>query len=346
MKGQYNGCIMSVTGTILPGASRLSRLQLELSKKARQRLKWFDYYRSHGHNARLTCRYFGISPQTLYRWKHRYNPRHLQSLEDRSHRPKHLRQPTYSVELVEAVLKLREEYPRWGKDKLVVLLREKGVSCCASTVGRIIHRLKERGVLKEPLPNHISARKRQRQRPYAIRKPKDYGISLVGDLVQLDTLDVRPLPGVLLKHFTAHDVISRWNIVSVYSRATANTAADFLDTLEKRMPFPVKAIQVDGGSEFEAIFEEECHRRGIKLFVLPPRSPKLNGAVERAHRTHTEEFYEVTESSFDLPQLREELLEWEQVYNTVRPHQALGYVTPLKFLQQRKQYLGKEAMCH
>ncbi len=241
---------------------------------------------------------------------------------------------------------MREEYPRWGKNKLVVLLREKGFSCSASTVGRIIGKLKERGVLREPVPNHISARKRQRQRPYAIRKPKDYGISLIGDLVQLDTLDVRPLPGVLLKHFTAHDVVSRWNTVSVYSRATANTATDFLDTLEKRMPFPVKAIQVDGGAEFEAIFEEECQKRGIKLFVLPPRSPKLNGAVERAHRTHTEEFYEVTESSFDLSELREELLEWERVYNTVRPHQALGYLTPLKFLQQRKECSVREVMCH
>ena len=336
---------MSVYGNIIPGARRLASIP-ELSKRARQRLKWFDYYNSHGHNARLTCRYFGISPQTFYRWKRRYNPGHLKSLEERSHRPRHIRQPTYSVELVEAVLQLREEYPRWGKDKLAVLLEEKGFSYSASTVGRIIRKLKERGVLKEPVPNHISARKRQRQRPYAIRKPRDYGISLVGDLVQLDTLDVRPLPGVLLKHFTAHDVISRWNIVSVYSRATANTATDFLDTLEKRMPFPVKAIQVDGGSEFEAIFEEECQRRGIKLFVLPPRSPKLNGAVERAHRTHTEEFYEVTDSSFRLAELREELLEWEQVYNTIRPHQALDYVTPLKFLEQRKEYSGKEVMCH
>ena len=65
---------MSVTGTILPGASRLARLQ-ELSKKARQRLKWFDYYKSCGQNARLTCRYYGISPQTFYRWKRRYNPK-------------------------------------------------------------------------------------------------------------------------------------------------------------------------------------------------------------------------------------------------------------------------------
>ena len=334
-----------ISGTIR-GTSRLARLNVELSKKARQRLKWFDYYRSRGYNAHLTCRHFDISPQTFYRWKRRYDPRHLGSLEDRSHRPRHVRQPTYSLELVEAVLKLREEYPRWGKDKLVVLLGEKEISCSASTAGRIIRKLKEGGVLREPVPNHISARKRQRRRPYAIRKPKDYGISLVGDLVQLDTLDVRPLPGVLLKHFTAHDVISRWNIISVYSRATANTATDFLDTLEKRMPFPVKAIQVDGGSEFEAIFEEECQRRGIKLFVLPPRSPKLNGAVERAHRTHTEEFYEVTDSSFGLAELREELLEWEQVYNTIRPHQALDYVTPLKFLEQRKEYKRKETMCH
>jgi len=246
----------------------------ELSKRARQRLKWFDYYKSRGYNARLTCRYFDISPQTFYRWKRRYNPKHIASLEDRSHRPRHLRQPTYSPELVETVLKLREEYPRWGKDKLVVLLRDKGVSCSASMVGRIIRRLKERGVLKEPVPNHISARKRQWQRPYAIRKPRDYGISQVGDLVQLDTLDVRPLPGVSLKHFTAHDVVSRWNIVSVYRRATATTASLFLDTLAERMPFPVKAIQVDGGSEFEASFEEECHKRGIKLFVLPPTLPQ------------------------------------------------------------------------
>ncbi len=97
---------------------------------------------------------------------------------------------------------------------------------------------------------------------------------------------------------------------------------------------------------FEAIFEEECQQRGIRLFVLPPRLPKLNGAVERAHRTHTEEFYEVTESSFGLSDLREELLEWERVYNTIRPHQALGYGAPLKFLRQRKEYSGKEVMCH
>jgi len=49
---------------------------------------------------------------------------------------------------------------------------------------------------------------------------------------------------------------------------------------------------------------------------------------ERAQRTHTEEFYEVTDASFELSQLNQALLKWERVYNTIRPHQALGYLTP------------------
>ncbi len=157
-----------------------------------------------------------------------------------------------------------------------------------------------------------------------------------GDIIQLDTLDLRPLPGIALKHFTAHDVVSKWDVISVHRQATAATASHFLDVLEARMPFPVKAIQVDGGSEFQAVFEELCQQRDIRLFVLPPRSPKLNGGVERAHRTHTEEFYEVTDSSFDLAELEQELLQWEQTYNTVRPHQALGYLTPFEFLRQKE----------
>ena len=329
----------------MPGCKHLAKVP-KLSQKARQRLKWFDYYSSHGHNARLACRHFGISPETFYRWKERYDPRHIESLEDLSHRPRHLRQPAYSVELIKAVLRLREEYPRWGKDKLVILLHGEGFACSASTVGRILRKLRERGALKEPLPNHISARKSQRQRPYAVRKPKDYVAREPGDIVEVDTLDVRPLPGLVLKHFTARDVISKWDVLEAHTRATSHTAAAFMNTLLRRMPFPVKVIQVDGGSEFQDAFEEECQRRGIKLYVLPPRSPKLNGHVERAQRTHTEEFYEVTDTTFDIPELNQALLKWEQVYNTVRPHQALGYLTPQQFLECYQQNQNREVRCH
>jgi len=337
---------MKIVSRLAPGSIKLTRYTTDLSKQAQKRVKWFDYYYSHGENARLTCRYFGISPQTFYRWKRRYNPQKLKTLEDHPRCPKHLRQPTASPELIEAVLKLREEYPRWGKDKLVVLIRGKGYHVSTSMVGRIIRRLKDRGVLKEPVRNHISAGKRLLERPHAIRKPKDYEAVDPGDLIQLDTLDVRPLPGVALKHFTARDIISRWDVLEVYSRATASTATHFLDKLEKSVPFGLRAIQVDGGSEFEAIFEEECQKRKIRLFVLPPRSPKLNGYVERAHRTHTEEFYEVTDCSFDLTELRTELSRWEKIYNTIRPHQALGYLTPLKFIEQWKQKTKKGVKCH
>ena len=54
----------------------------------------------------------------------------------------------------------------------------------------------------------------------------------------------------------------------------------------------------------------------------------------------------MTQCSFDLPELRAELLEWERVYNTERPHQALGYPTPLKFLERWKENKRKEVMCH
>ena len=106
----------------------------------------------------------------------------------------------------------------------------------------------------------------------------------------LDTLDVRPLPGAVLKHLAERDTVSRWDVFEVASRATAGRAARFLDVLEARMSFPVHAVQVDGGSEFAGAFEQECRRRRIRLFVLPRRSPKVNGRVERANRTHIEEF--------------------------------------------------------
>ena len=184
-------------------------------------------------------------------------------------------------------------------------------------VGRILAKLKARGVLREAPRAAISTRKRAFRRPYAVRKPKGYAVDQPGDLVQVDTLDVRPVPGVVLKHFTARDIVSRWDVLEARTRATAATAAGFLDRLVARMPFPVRAIQVDGGSEFQAVLEEAYQARGIRLFVLPPRSPKLNGCVERAQRTHTEEFYEVT-PAWNWRAEVSQLCDWASVLADVR----------------------------
>ena len=325
---------MRIISATAPQALRLADRPPELSRDAKRRLRWMDFYYSHGRNARLTCRHFCISPQTFYRWLRRYDQRRLESLEDRSRRPHRLRRPTASLELMQAVLEAREEYPRWGKDKLAPLLREAGWQVSNSMVGRIMRRLKHQGRLLEAPRTSLPLRRRCYPRPYAVRKPKGYTATRPGDIVQVDTLDLRPLPGVILKHFTARDVVSRWDVLDVASRATAFTASRFLDSLQGRAPFRVRAIQVDGGSEFQAGFERECQRRGILLFVLPPRSPKLNGHVERAHRTHTEEFYEVADLSWTVAEVRPRLLAWEKVYNTIRPHQALDYRTPLQVVQR------------
>ena len=83
--------------------------------------------------------------------------------------------------------------------------------------GRILTSLKARGVLKEPPRHGVSARSRPRRRPYAVRKPREYRAMNPGDIVQVDTLDIRSLPGVVLKHFTARDVVSRWDVIEVHS---------------------------------------------------------------------------------------------------------------------------------
>lgn len=139
------GVTMSIYGVVLPRTSSLASLvrRTHISKEAAKRLKWFDHYRKTG-NARLTCRYFGISSQTFYRWKRRFNPYRLTSLEAKSSRPLRVRKPETPPKVVEEVRELRERYPRWGKDKLGVLLKRERIFISPSTVGRTIKRLKAR----------------------------------------------------------------------------------------------------------------------------------------------------------------------------------------------------------
>jgi hypothetical protein len=116
-------------------------------------------------------------------------------------------------------------------------------------VGRILRRLKQQGRLVEPPRSGVpGSRRALRPRPYAVRKPKQYAVSRPGDLVQVDTLDVRPVPGVAFQQFTARDVVSRWDVIQAHPRATAQTAAQFLATLQHRMPFPIRARRSMAGA--------------------------------------------------------------------------------------------------
>lgn len=300
-----------------------------LSREAKQRLTILDYARTH--SAAATCRHFGIARSTYYRWAKRYDPQHLSFLENRSSSPRRVRRPTWTPAQAAAVQRVREAHPRWGKDTRAVVLKREGVALSVSMIGRILADLKRRGVLVEPISARLRPHARH-ARPYAIRKPKEYAVAAPGDLVQVDTMHLTPLPGVERRHFSAVDLICRWSVTGVRATATAGTARDFLDELTVRTPFPIKALQVDGGSEFMAEFETACAERAIPLFVLPPRSPKLNGHVERVNRTHRNEFWELYDGELELPPLQQALREWEETDHHDRPHQALGYRTPAEYL--------------
>lgn len=317
---------------------------IELSSQASERLRWLKAWRAlidNGLSSRQAAETLHIPRATLYRWERHLKTHGLRGLENRSRRPKRCRRPQWSPELAQAIQVYRERYG-WDKEKLAVILKQDGWQTSASTVGRIMKRLKARGVLREPLRNGIRAYKRSVKRPYATRKPRDYVVRNPGDLVQVDTLDVRPLPNVAFKQITARDVVSRWDVIEAFRNATARNARAFLDTLQARSPYPVKAIQVDGGSEFKAEFEQACQEKGIRLFVLPPRSPKLNGHVERAQRTHTEEFHDRYMGELKLKQINEAMREWEHIYNHIRPHYSLDLKTPAQYLAENHQGLASK----
>jgi len=324
-------------GSLIPGSEYIRSLvrQGTISPVEAARLKWMDHYAQH-RNARLTCRHFDISPQTFYRWKRRFDPYDLTTLEDESRRPEHVRTPRIPAAVVERVLALRRKYPRWGKDKLVVLLRREGIRISTSSVGRVMKRLKDRGVLVEPLNVRLAraARKRRWKPRYAIRKPPGYRLDAPGDLVQVDTFQIRFQNSEVRHQFSARDTITRWDCSRGYRRASSFTAAVFLEYMERKFPFPIRGIQIDGGSEFKKHFEEACQERTIRLFIIPPRSPKLQGYVERSNRTHREEFYEVEDIEIKLEDHNRQLEEWHKTYNYIRPHHSLDYLTPYEYYQR------------
>jgi putative transposase len=317
-------------GHIIPGSEFIRSLarQGTISKEASKRLLWFDFYRLHP-NVRLTCRHFAISPTTFYKWFERFDPYDLTTLEDGSRRPRHVRQPEFPREVIERVLALRDRYPRWSRDKLAILLQRE--------------RLRARGLLVEPENvRQANLARRRRQKPrYAARKPRDFQAHQPGDLVEIDTLRIQICPNEVRFQFGAIDIISRFWAAKVYRRQTSTAGADFLHYLRKKFPFRLRALQIDGGSEFKAQFEAACRQVGLPLYVNPPRCPELNGHIERVNRTAREEFYEVEDLDLTVEGLNRQLEQGAYEYNHIRPHRALKLKTPAEYVRAWKRQLRK-----
>ena len=96
---------------------------------------------------------------------------------------------------------------------------------------------------------------------------------------------------------------------------------------------PGDVIQIDGGSEFMAEFETACRDKNLPLYVLPPRSPKLNGAVERCNGAWRYEFYATVDLPTNIDKIAEHVDAFQYLYNHHRPHGALDGLTPNEYLK-------------
>ncbi|MDP3641004.1 MAG: integrase core domain-containing protein [Alphaproteobacteria bacterium] len=203
-----------------------------------------------------------------------------------------------------------------------------------STVGRMLKHMMSKGLITKS----ISALRIKRKRSFSKGQPKPWSFKpykdmVMGERVQIDHMTVTK-NGITVKQFQAWDRVSKFIHANVYSHAKSSSAKRFLLELLEKTPFKILSIQVDGGSEFRADFEDTCVDLNIPLWVLPPRKPQYNGGVERGNRTFQEEFYAPPKKLLadSIGHMRYELSNALSIHNTYRPHFNLKGLSPMQYI--------------
>ena len=136
--------------------------------------------------------------------------------------------------------------------------------------------------------------------------------------------------------YTAIDDATRVRALKVYRRHTQANAIDFINDVVEKFPFGIYTIRPDRGHECQALFHWHVADLGMEHVYIKPRTPQLNGKVERSHRTDKDEFYQLLTYRDDVD-LEKKLAEWERFYNYERPHGAHGGRTPYEALREKLQ---------
>lgn len=296
-------------------------------KEVGRRVKILGFWSEYGEKAAEDA--FGVSRRTLFRWNKalRESQGKLPSLDPKSTAPKSRRKRIYDPAYLEKVIALRSVHRKLGKSKLAVLL---GVS--ESYAGRTIFDLKQRGLL--PAYARITTTKTGKLRVNAqkrrkkLRRPKEAKKG-----IEIDTV-VRFSVAVKRYIYTAIDLERRFAFAGAYESHSSKSAADFLTKLKEVTPFPITHLQTDNGSEFAKYFSDACRALGITQYHTYPRTPKMNAHIERFNRTISEDFIEERRLLLvsDIDRFNDELVEWLLWYNTERPHQSLGMLSPLQYI--------------
>jgi transposase InsO family protein len=277
-----------------------------------------------GRTVARTCRHFGISRKTFYKWQRRLVEHGAARLCDRPRRAHRSPRATPS-EVVGEILYLRENY-HFGAGRIAAYLKRfHQLSIATSSVHRILGR---HGLGRLPA-NQKHRPHRQRWQRYEKPQP--------GHRLQVEVKFLERIPGSgrRLYQFTAIDDCTRIRVLKVYYRCNQTTAIRFIDEVRRRLPFRVLVIQTDNGAEFQSRFHWHLESLDVRHVYIRPRTPHLNGKVERSHRVDAEEFYQLLDRdgiTDDIHLFNAKLREWEDYYNYHRPHGALDGQTPYERL--------------
>jgi transposase InsO family protein len=288
------------------------------------RTKLLAFARAETRSVAWTCRHFGISRQAFYKWKKRQAAHGDAGLCDRSRAPRCSPRAT-AKEVVSKILHLRQTY-HFGPGKIAdYLKRFHETTIARSTVHRILiqHGLNRLPASQKHRPHHKRWQRYEKPQP---------GLRLLVDVKFLERL---PSTGKRLYQFTAIDDCTRIRVLKVFDACNQRTAIRFIDDVRRRLPFRVRTVQTDNGAEFQTQFHGHLHDLDIHHVYIRPRSPHLNGKVERSHRVDDQEFYQLLDADGirdDIHLFNDKLKEWEDYYNYHRPHGALGGQTPYERL--------------
>ena len=306
-----------------------------------QRLEIIRFFADYGDEA--TRRAFGKARSTIFLWKQKLKKSggKLSALATGNRTPIRKRKRLVHPFILDFILKYRADHP--GVDKttitpaLALACQRAGIKTVSeSTVGRIIHDLKEGGRLPKSTKITISGRTGQllvreaRQRKKKMRR-KGFLPQKPGDLIQMDTVSIFTA-GIKRYIFTAIDLRSRFAFAYTYKSNSSANGSDFLDKFLEVAPFITRRIQTDNGSEFAKYFENACQKRGLTHFFTYPKHPQANGYLERFNRTIQEQFVNWYIDILDEPDdFNRELMKYLIWYNTEKPHRGIGNLPPLRY---------------
>jgi len=300
-------------------------------QEVERRVKILDFWKEYGEKAAKDA--FGVSRRTLHRWQSTLDQAQgkLDSLDPKHRTPQRRRKRKVLPDVESFIIREREAHPRLGKKKLRVLLEEEGFKLSESYVGRVIGDLKARGLLSQDRKLSFQGKTGNLTETPVCKRKKIRRKVKRG--MELDTI-VRFVDGVKRYILTAIDVERKFAFAGAYTSHSSASAADFLRRVLEVCPFVIDELQTDNGSEFALNFEQACTALGLTHFHTYPRSPKMNPFIERFNRTISEDFIMRNRPLLrdDVSAFNLKLVDWLLWYNTVRPHESLGLVSPLRYI--------------